>query len=56
MPAVDGERVHAYFGSYGAVAYDFNRNGQWSGPMRSNSSRSAWRSDPQGSEAWAIAR
>jgi len=28
-PATDGERVYAYFGSYGLVAYDFDGNAQW---------------------------
>lgn len=32
-PAVDGERVYAYFGSYGLVAYDFEGNRQWSLPL-----------------------
>ena len=28
-PAVDGERVYAYFGSYGVIAYDLNGNIVW---------------------------
>jgi outer membrane protein assembly factor BamB len=28
-PATDGERVYAYFGSYGLLAYDFNGNEVW---------------------------
>jgi outer membrane protein assembly factor BamB len=28
-PAVDGERVYAYFGSYGLVAYDFDGHQVW---------------------------
>ena len=32
-PAVDGERVYAYFGSYGLIAYDMNGNVVWQTPM-----------------------
>jgi outer membrane protein assembly factor BamB len=28
-PVVDGERVYAYFGSYGLVSFDLNGNRQW---------------------------
>ena len=32
-PAVDGERVYAYFGSYGLVAYDFDGHLAWQQQM-----------------------
>lgn len=32
-PAVDGERVYAYFGSYGLIAYDMNGKVVWQMPM-----------------------
>ncbi|CAN5831820.1 PQQ-binding-like beta-propeller repeat protein [soil metagenome] len=32
-PAVDGQRVYAYFGSYGLVAYDLNGKVAWEAPM-----------------------
>jgi outer membrane protein assembly factor BamB len=32
-PAVDGERVYAYFGSYGLICFDFKGNEQWSVPL-----------------------
>lgn len=32
-PAVDGDRVYAYFGSYGVVAYDLDGNQVWAAPM-----------------------
>jgi outer membrane protein assembly factor BamB len=32
-PAVDGERVYAYFGSYGVIAYDMNGQIVWQVPM-----------------------
>ena len=32
-PTVDGERVYAYFGSYGLVAYDMNGTMVWELPM-----------------------
>jgi outer membrane protein assembly factor BamB len=32
-PAVDGERVYAYFGSYGVIAYDFDGRVVWQSPM-----------------------
>lgn len=32
-PAVDGERVYAYFGSYGVVAYDLDGHLAWQLPM-----------------------
>jgi outer membrane protein assembly factor BamB len=32
-PVVDGERVYAYFGSYGVIAYDLNGRVIWQVPM-----------------------
>ena len=32
-PATDGERVYAYFGSFGIVCFDFDGNLQWSIPL-----------------------
>lgn len=32
-PATDGERVVAYFGSYGLVCFDFDGNKQWEVPL-----------------------
>jgi outer membrane protein assembly factor BamB len=32
-PATDGERVYAYFGSYGVLAYDFKGKEVWSKPL-----------------------
>ena len=32
-PAVDGERVYAYFGSYGVIAYDLNGRVVWEAPL-----------------------
>src|SRR5215472_16288858 len=32
-PAVDGERVYVYFGSYGLICYDHAGNRQWELPM-----------------------
>jgi outer membrane protein assembly factor BamB len=32
-PAVDGERVYAYFGSYRLICFDFEGNEQWSVPL-----------------------
>lgn len=32
-PAVDGQAVYAYFGSYGLVCYDFDGNEQWATPL-----------------------
>ena len=32
-PAVDGERVYAYFGSYGVIAYDLTGHIVWQAPM-----------------------
>lgn len=32
-PAVDGERVYAYFGSYGLICYDLEGNEKWSLPL-----------------------
>src|SRR5688572_19105118 len=32
-PATDGERVYAYFGSYGLIAYDFEGREQWRKPL-----------------------
>ena len=32
-PAVDGERVYAYFGSYGLLCFDLDGNPQWTLPM-----------------------
>jgi outer membrane protein assembly factor BamB len=32
-PATDGERVYAYFGSYGVLAYDFNGREKWRKPL-----------------------
>jgi hypothetical protein len=32
-PAVDGERVYAYFGSYGVIAYDLKGLVVWQIPM-----------------------
>ena len=32
-PATDGERVYAYFGSFGIVCYDFEGNLKWSVPL-----------------------
>jgi outer membrane protein assembly factor BamB len=32
-PAVDGERVYAYFGSYGLLCFDFEGNQKWSLPL-----------------------
>ena len=32
-PAADGERVYAYFGSYGLICFDFEGNEQWSVPL-----------------------
>ena len=32
-PATDGERVYAYFGSYGLAAYDFDGKLQWEMPL-----------------------
>jgi outer membrane protein assembly factor BamB len=32
-PATDGERVYAYFGSYGLLAYDFAGNEVWRHPL-----------------------
>lgn len=32
-PAVDGQRVYAYFGSYGLLAYDLDGKPQWTLPM-----------------------
>jgi outer membrane protein assembly factor BamB len=32
-PAVDGERVYAYFGSSGLAAYDFEGNQKWTFPL-----------------------
>ncbi|HEV3004763.1 MAG TPA: PQQ-binding-like beta-propeller repeat protein, partial [Pirellulales bacterium] len=31
--AADGQRVYAYFGSYGLLAYDFDGNEQWKKPL-----------------------
>ena len=32
-PATDGERVYAYFGSYGLICFDLDGNRQWSVPL-----------------------
>jgi outer membrane protein assembly factor BamB len=32
-PAVDGERVYAYFGSYGLIAFDLDGKQQWGVPL-----------------------
>jgi outer membrane protein assembly factor BamB len=32
-PAVDGEHVYAYFGSYGLIAFDYDGNQKWSLPL-----------------------
>lgn len=32
-PATDGERVYAYFGSYGLLAYDFDGREMWRAPL-----------------------
>jgi outer membrane protein assembly factor BamB len=32
-PAVDGEQLYVYFGSFGVLAYDFDGNERWSVPM-----------------------
>ncbi len=32
-PVVDGERVYAYFGSYGIICFDFDGNLKWSVPL-----------------------
>ena len=32
-PAVDGDQVYVYFGSYGVLAYDFDGRERWAAPM-----------------------
>jgi outer membrane protein assembly factor BamB len=32
-PAIDGERVYVYFGSFGLLCYDFQGNEQWRKPL-----------------------